>query len=224
LGQRVERVVRGVLFDLDGTLVESHRDIAAAANHALGVHGFARLSNAELETYMGDGAPPLLTRAARLLPGDPRLQLLLKDFLDYYAAHPVDNTQLMPGVLDALGTLASFPLGVCTNKPRRTTFAVLEHFELIERFKGVVAGDDLPHRKPHPAPVLHGATLLGVAAEALVMVGDGPQDILSGRAAGAFTVGVRGGIQAEERLLSAEPHEMIDSLAELPALIERLNG
>ncbi|MDF3070887.1 MAG: putative phosphoglycolate phosphatase [Polyangiaceae bacterium] len=216
--------LRAVIFDLDGTLVDSRRDIAEAANHALEKSGRARLSHAELESYVGDGAPLLLARAARLDVSDPRTAALVTDFLDYYAAHPVDHTEVMPGTLEALDALADLALGVCTNKPRITSVAVLEGLGLAARFHSVVAGDDLPERKPHPSMVQEAARKLGVSVSEVVMVGDGPQDIESGRAAGARTVGVRGGIQAIERLVAAGPDLLIDTLADLPAALVSLGS
>jgi phosphoglycolate phosphatase len=218
------RRLSAVVFDLDGTLVDSRRDIAEAANHALEKSGRARLSHAELESYVGDGAPLLLARAARLEVKAPQTAAMVADFLDYYAAHPIDHTTLMPGTLDALNALNAYALGVCTNKPRRTSVAVLEGLQLAPRFRGVVAGDDLPQRKPHPSMVQEAARLLGVPVAEVVMVGDGPQDIESGRAAGALTVGVRGGIQAIERLLDSRPDLVIDTLHELPAALARLSA
>ncbi len=215
------RQVSGVVFDLDGTLVDSRRDIAEAANHALEKSGRARLSHAELESYVGDGAPLLLSRAARLDVSDPRNAALVADFLDYYAEHPVDYTTVMPGALAALDALGGYALGVCTNKPRRTTLAVLSGLGLDSRFRSVVAGDDLPQRKPHPSMVQEAARQLGVAVADVVMVGDGPQDVEAGRAAGAFTVGVRGGIQAFERLAASRPDLLIETLADLAAALAR---
>jgi 2-phosphoglycolate phosphatase len=214
--------VSGVVFDLDGTLVDSRRDIAEAANHALEKAGLAPLPHDELESYVGDGAPLLMARAARLEVTDLKTAAMVADFLDYYAEHPIDHTTVMPGGLQAMDALAHYPLGVCTNKPRRTSLAVLRGLGLEARFKGVVAGDDLPKRKPDPAMVVETARLLGVPVESIVMVGDGPQDVLSGRAAGAFTIGVRGGIQALERLTASAPDLIIDTLAELPAAISQI--
>jgi len=214
--------VSGVVFDLDGTLVDSRRDIAEAANHALEKAGLPRLPHDELESYVGDGAPLLMARAARVDVKDSKTRVLVADFLDYYADHPIDHTDLMPGAFDALRTLERYPLGVCTNKPRRTAVAVLRGLQLEARFKGVVAGDDLPRQKPDPAMVVEAARLLGVPFAEVVMVGDGPQDVLAGRAAGAFTVGIRGGIQALDRLTAAEPDLILDTLAELPDAISRL--
>ncbi len=214
--------IRGVIFDLDGTLVDSRRDIAGAANHALERLGFARLSHDELASYVGDGAPSLMARAARLPPRDAQTVTLVEAFLDYYAEHAIDHTRPMPGAVEALEALAGYRLGVCTNKPRRTTLAVLRGLELEPRFRGVVAGDDLAERKPHPAMVREAARLLGLQASEVVMVGDGPQDVLSGKAAGAYTIGVRGGILAFERLARAEPDLVIESLSQLPEALSRL--
>jgi phosphoglycolate phosphatase len=214
--------IAGVVFDLDGTLVDSRRDIAEAANYALEKSGFPRLSHAELDTYVGDGSPMLMARAARVDVKDQQTALMVADFLDYYAAHPIDFTTPMPGALEALEALADRALGVCTNKPRRTSVAVLEGLQLAARFQGVVAGDDLPERKPHPSMVQETARRLGVPVSQIVMVGDGPQDVLAGRAAGALTIGVRGGIQALERLEASEPTLIIDTLADLPAAITKL--
>jgi phosphoglycolate phosphatase len=216
--------VTGVVFDLDGTLVDSRRDIAESANHALERAGLSRLGHDELESYVGDGAPLLMARAARLDVKDPKVAQMVADFLDYYAANPVAHTDLMPGALAALDGLSAYALGVCTNKPRRTSVAVLQGLRLDSRFRGLVAGDDLPQRKPDPAMVHETARRLGVPTSEVVMVGDGPQDVLAGRAAGAYTVGVRGGIQAYERLQASEPDVIIDSLAELPEVVSRLTA
>jgi len=211
----------GIVFDLDGTLIDSRLDIAHAANHALGVHGFAQLSPEEIATFVGDGARPLLARAARIELEAPELDGLLASFLEYYTAHPVDHTVILPGVELALRALSRLPLALCTNKPRVTTNAVLANLRLPVEFQVVVASGDLPKMKPDPLPLLHIAERLGLQPSELVMVGDGPQDIACARAAGARGVGVEGGILHRARLLAAEPHAMLDSLADLPPLIER---
>ncbi|HEY6078177.1 MAG TPA: HAD-IA family hydrolase [Polyangiaceae bacterium] len=212
----------GVVFDLDGTLVDSRRDIAEAANYALVRAGHAALPHAELESFVGDGAALLMARAARLEVKDERVAPMVAIFLDYYAEHPIDYTELMPGAELALGALAQYRFGICTNKPRRTALAVLDGLALTARFAGIVAGDDLPERKPDPAMVHETARRIGVPVTEVVMVGDGPQDVLAGRAAGALTVGVRGGIQAFERLAEARPDAMIETLAELPEVLRQL--
>jgi phosphoglycolate phosphatase len=214
--------IRAIVFDLDGTLIDSRKDIASACNHALTAHGFSALPQSDVERYVGDGARSLMAGAAGLPEDHPSVDALLQGFLDYYAAHPTDQTSLMPGAAEALESLAGLPLAICTNKPRRTTLAVLDGLCLSVHFTAVSAGGDHAQKKPHPAPLLHLAGSLGVLPSELLMVGDGAQDVLSGHAAGAVTVGVRGGIQPVERLLKAAPHHLLDTLHELPALVRSL--
>jgi len=210
-----------VVFDLDGTLVDSGKDIAQATNFALKSHGLSPLELPEVLSYVGDGARLLLARSARLDPEDPRLSGLLATFLDHYAGHAVDHTRPLPGVLEALDALPDFTLAVCTNKPRKTTEIVLDALGLTARFATVIAGGDLARSKPHPDPLIEIARRLGVQPNELVMVGDGPQDVQCGRAVGARTVGVLGGIADASRLLEAGPDVVVRSLAELPALLRR---
>jgi phosphoglycolate phosphatase len=208
-----------VIFDLDGTLIDSREDIASSANHALRELGFPELPLQTIASYVGDGASRLLEQAARLDADDPRLSELHAAFIAHYTAHPVVSTRVFPGVVVALEALSKLPLGLCTNKPRVTTELVLRALGLERYFRAVVAGDDLPRRKPDPLPIRHLAELLGVSTSELVVVGDGAQDIEAGNAAGAQTVGVRHGIQPLEMMLSARPDHVIDSLLELPELL-----
>ncbi|MFZ5890332.1 MAG: HAD family hydrolase [Myxococcota bacterium] len=213
--------VRAIVFDLDGTLIDSRGDIAAATLHALGAHGFPALPVPTLLTYVGDGARPLLARSAGIAHDDPRLDALYASFIEYYSAHPLVHTRFCQGAEATLERLSHLPLAICTNKPRVTTERVLAGLGVGKAFRVVLAGNDLPRSKPDPLPVQHIAERLSLPAAALVMVGDGAQDVLSGRGAGARTVGVRDGIQPIERLLAAKPDVLIDSLDELPAVIER---
>jgi phosphoglycolate phosphatase len=215
----------GIVFDLDGTLIDSRYDIANAANHALSVNGFATLLVPEIASFVGDGARVLLARAARLEPEAAELEPLLSSFLTYYAAHPTDHTLLLPGAHEALAELAHLPLALCTNKPRAITDAVLGNLRLPVKFAAIVGGGDLPKIKPDPLPLQHIAQALSLTPAELVMVGDGPQDILCAKAAGARSVAVEGGMQARERLLATNPDVVLATLAGLPEVIERwLNG
>jgi phosphoglycolate phosphatase len=171
---------------------------------------------------VGDGAGHLIMRAAGLPVDAPELKSILARFLEYYTAHAADETTWMPGALEALDALSSYPLAICTNKPKVTTLAVLGAFGTIERFASIIGGGDLPALKPDPLPLLTIAKQLHCGPQALVIVGDGPQDIEAGKRAGSFTIGVRGGIASPERLLASDPDLVLHSLWELPAAITRL--
>lgn len=216
----VAPTVGAVVFDLDGTLIDSRLDIAAAANHMLRTHDRRELGVDEICRHVGNGARYLVARVLGLDEDDPALDAPLDAFIDYYTAHAVEHTRLFPRAERVLDKLRPLPLALCTNKPRATTDATLEGLSLDGVFQIVVAGDDLPTKKPDPAPLLHIAKALGVPPAELVMVGDGPQDIESAHAAGARAVGVEGGILPREALVAAGPDALID-LEELPALVER---
>jgi len=211
----------GIVFDLDGTLVDSRLDIANSANHALDAHGFATLSVSEISGYVGDGARLLLARAARLEPSAPALDALLATFVAYYGEHATDHTRLLPGAHQALSALSHLPLALCTNKPRSITERVLANLRLHGTFQVLVGGGDLPKTKPDPLPLRYIAERLGLAPSELVMVGDGAQDVLCAKAAGAHSVGVEGGMQQRELLLASEPEVLLNSLHELPTALER---
>lgn len=212
---------RAIVFDLDGTLIDSSRDIAAALNHALEQRGFSALPLERVKSYVGDGARPLVARAAGLDVDDPRVAPLLADFLAYYTAHPATFSRPMPAAVETLVELGkTFPLALATNKPRETTDAALTVLDLARHFRVVVAGGDAPRPKPSGEALTFIADRLGVRPSELVMVGDGPQDVLAGRAAGARTVGVLGGMASDERLLATEPDAVLATLAELTALVE----
>lgn len=211
------------MFDLDGTLVDSRRDIVVAANHVRQAAGLSPLPDDVVAGYVGDGARYLVAHVMEVPQEDPSVERHLASFLDYYEAHAVDYTVLMPHAEEVMAALADRPLALCTNKSRRTTLAVLDGLGISARFRVVVAGGDTIQNKPSAEPLLLAAEQLGVQPAELIMVGDGPQDIEAARAAGAFGVGLRGGILPIERLLAASPQALLDDLSELPALVRELD-
>ena len=215
--------IGGIVFDLDGTLIDSRADIAGAVNHVLGQLGCAELPLDLLMGYVGDGAQQLIVRATGLPTDSPKVAPVLAQFLDYYTAHAADKTTWMPGGLEALEALSQYSLSICTNKPKVTTLAVLGALKAIDRFDVIIGGGDLPSFKPDPLPLRVIAEKIGCTPDALVIVGDGPQDIECGQAAGAYTIGIRGGIAAPERLMAASPDLVLASLWELPEAIARLH-
>lgn len=212
--------VRAVVFDLDGTLVDSRGDIAAAANVALAAAGFPPLDAVAITALIGDGSRALVARAAGVPEDDPRVDPMLAAFVDWYAANPVGTTSVFAHTTPTLDALAHLPLAVCTNKAHRVAVAVLDALALAPRFRLVVGGDTTPARKPSPLPLLHLAEALAIDPTELVMVGDGPQDVLAGKAAGARTIGVMdGGFLPRHRLTEAAPDAIAQHLGEVPAIL-----
>lgn len=212
-----------VVFDLDGTLIDSRGDVVASVNHALARTGRAPMAAAAIVRHIGDGARSLMARVARLPEGSPEVDALVEHFVAYYAEHPVDFTRWMPGAqeaLESLGGIEGLALGLCTNKPRATTDAVLAALGVRTRFRVTVAGGDLSEKKPAAAPLLHAAGVLGVPIEAVVMVGDGPQDVECARRAGARSVAVPG-FAPRERVLAAMPDVMVEGLREVVEVVRR---
>lgn len=211
--------VRVLVFDLDGTLIDSHKDIAAAVNHALSVSGRPTLDEKTITAFVGDGYQKLLQRAAGLPPNAPEIERLGTAFLTYYAAHAAVFTTPYEGVRETLHSLAqAYTLALCTNKPRVTTERVLSELDLGRYFAAVVAGDDLPQRKPDPAPLLHITRELGVEPRELAMIGDGSQDIECGRAVGALCIGVEFGMKSADAMLAAQPDNVVTRFADLLGL------
>lgn len=213
--------VSGVVFDLDGTLIDSAADIAAAANYSLRTHGLSERTEAEIRDFIGDGSRVLLARASGLSLTSPELEVMLRGFFDYYTEHAVDRTRLLPGARETLDALSHLPLALCTNKPRPTTLAVLRELGLEDGFDAVVAAGDVPHHKPHPAPLERVGDLLGIPCDRLVLVGDGPQDVACAKAAGARSIGISEALIVPiERLRAAGP-DVIVRLAEVPEVVAR---
>jgi len=209
---------RAIAFDLDGTLVDSRLDIAAACNHSLVRAGRAPMDPDVIATFVGDGVRALAARAFGLPSEDPALQPHVDALVRYYEAHPVERTTWMPGARDALDAAAHLPLALVTNKARPITLAVLDALGVTGRFAFVYAGGDGP-LKPSADPVAMCARAVSVEAASLWVVGDGDQDVGAARAAGAFAVGVLGGFSPEDKLRAARPDVLLRSIAELPELL-----
>jgi phosphoglycolate phosphatase len=207
---------RAVVFDLDGTLIESRGDIAAACNHALAACGRPTLPTEIVRTFVGDGARMLVARAFALSPDAEEVDRALEHFHTYYQANPAKYTHLLPGASEVLAALEASGIAVAlaTNKPRKTTLLVLEALGLMPRFTAIAAGGDGP-LKPHPFVVELVLGQLAVDPRDAWMVGDGPQDVGAGKAAGTATIGVLEGFVDPARLREAGPDVLLATLHEL---------
>lgn len=172
------------VFDLDGTLIDSAGDIAIAANRVLADYGAAPLPSGRVVKMVGGGAPKLLERAfaAAEIPLPP-MQEAMDSFLAHYHTGPEMTTKPYPGVTNLLTALrrAGNPVALCTNKPGRATWAILTRLGWDGLFDAVVAGDDLPEKKPNAMPVLTALALAGGVREKALYVGDSFVDVMAAR-------------------------------------------
>lgn len=207
-----------LLFDLDGTLVDSRRDIAEACNAARHAHGLGPLPFDAIMAMVGDGARALVARAFES-DDATRVDEALATFKASYLARPCVHTALLPGAQELLDDAAAsgLPCAVITNKPRDVTLLVLEELRISSFFAAIWGGGDGP-LKPSPAGVLAVLDHLGAGASSAWMIGDGPQDTGAGRAAGCFTIGVPG-IAHRDRLLDSAPDVLCESLGEVRDLL-----
>ncbi|HSD69835.1 MAG TPA: HAD-IA family hydrolase [Woeseiaceae bacterium] len=180
---------RGVLFDLDGTLVDTAPDMVTVLADLQEAHGLEPLAYEVARAHVSNGAIGLLRLAFPDVPADA-LGPLHSEYLERYAQALCVRSALFPGLGQLLDDLdrANCPWGVVTNKPGRLTVPLMGALQLADRAGCVVSGDTLPQRKPHPAPLLLAARTLGVAPQASVYIGDAARDIEAGRAAGMATV------------------------------------
>jgi phosphoglycolate phosphatase len=180
------QAVRGVLFDLDGTLIDSAPDLAGAANRLRADHGLEPLPLEMLRPMVGSGARGMVGVAFGVVPGEPQFEPLRDAFLAHYERMLLQTTAAFAGVDEMLSALEAdgIPWGIVTNKATRFTSAIVAGLRLVERAAIVVCGDTTPHSKPHPEPLLHAARAMGVAPEAAVYVGDDLRDAQAARAAG----------------------------------------
>jgi 2-phosphoglycolate phosphatase len=213
-----------LLFDLDGTLIDSAPDLAGTANDMRRARGWPEMPYAELRPLVGGGARAMVGRAFGVEPDSAEFGALRDEFLQRYSQRLLSQTGLfeaVDGVLDALDA-QRMPWGIVTNKVERFTTPVVEGLALHSRAAAVVSGDTTAHSKPHPEPLLEAARRMGVEPAACVYIGDDLRDVQAGRAAGMQTAVATWGYLGEGEPFSRwgadfvldMPHEIL-KLAEL---------
>ncbi|MEO5340852.1 MAG: phosphoglycolate phosphatase [Magnetococcus sp. MYC-9] len=214
--------VRAVLFDLDGTLVDSAPDLCQAMNHVLALRGYPLLALEQVRHLVGHGARTLLARGfwgeeATPPPADPWFEEGVVAFLDYYRVHLADHTLPYPGAVQALQQLQQqgLPLGVVTNKPEELALRLLEQLDLRTCFVQVVGGDTLPQRKPAPEPLWHLLEPLQIPPHQALMVGDSATDLEAARAAGCPVVLMRHGYNRGVAVEQLHPDGVLDHFEQL---------
>lgn len=186
----MSRRFAAVLFDLDGTLIDSAHDLAGAANEMRLVRSLCALPFDALRPMASAGARGMIGAALGVSPGDTEYESLRDEFFERYERRMLAETRVfeaMESVIDRLDQ-ERWPWGIVTNKVQRFTLPVVEGLHLHRRAAIVVSGDTTPHAKPHPEPLLEASRRLGLRPAACVYVGDDLRDVQAGRAAGMATV------------------------------------
>jgi N-acetyl-D-muramate 6-phosphate phosphatase len=189
------RAIRAVLFDLDGTLIDSAPDLAGAGNDMRIARGLEPHALAHFRPMVGSGARGMIGRAFDVGPEHETFAALRDEFLQRYEARMTQETRVFPELLPVLAVLQAraMPWGIVTNKAARFSEPLVRALRLLPPAATLVCGDTTPHAKPHPEPLLEAARRVGVPAADCVYVGDDLRDVQAGRSAGMQTVAVAWG-------------------------------
>ncbi len=213
--------VRALIFDLDGTLIDSKLDLALSINATLENIGRSPLPHEAIFGMVGNGASVLVQRALGLKDvTDAEVETGLAYFLSYYRSHMLDNTVAYPGVREGLALLENYPMAVLTNKPVNFSRTILDGLGLSRYFRFVYGGNSFEKKKPHPLGVETLLRELGSQPQEAMIVGDSEIDIQTARNSGIWACGVTYGLGTQS-LKKFPPDLMLDSLIELPAYLNR---
>jgi phosphoglycolate phosphatase len=196
---------RAVLFDLDGTLIDSAPDLAGAANALRADHGLPALPYEQLRPMVGAGARGMIGRAFGIAPGHAEFEPLRDAFLARYEMGMLERTRVFEGVSELLASIrdAGLAWGIVTNKASRFALPVVQGLGLLALSDTLVCGDTTAHAKPHPEPLWEAARRVGCAPEDCLYVGDDLRDVQAGRAAGMATIAVAWGYLGEGEAIEA---------------------
>jgi phosphoglycolate phosphatase len=212
--------VRALIFDLDGTLIDSKLDLAISINATLKNMGRAPLPHETIFGMVGSGASVLVQRALGLKDvTHAEVETGLAYFLSYYRSHMLDNTVAYPGVREGLELLEKYPMAVLTNKPVNFSRAILDGLGLSRYFRFVYGGNSFEKKKPHPMGVETLLRELVFQPQEAMIIGDSEIDTQTARNSGIWACGVTYGLGTES-LKKFPPDLMLDSLTELPAHLD----
>jgi phosphoglycolate phosphatase len=208
--------VRAIIFDLDGTLIDSQLDLVLSVNAMLEHMGREPHMQEKICSFIGNGASTLVQRALGENATEADVEKGLAYFLQYYRAHMLDNTGLYPGVRETLAQLQKYPMAVLTNKPVHFSRAIIEGLNLSSHFRCVYGGNSFETKKPDPQGAQILLRELQVAPQQAMMVGDSDVDVKTARNSGMHACGVTYGFGSES-LRAHPPDLLLDTLGDLPA-------
>jgi phosphoglycolate phosphatase len=217
-----------ILIDVDGTLVDSVPDLAFCVDEMMRQLGMPERGEARVREWVGNGVERLVRRALiNQLDGEPDDELFHKAYplyLELYSENTSKRSRLYPGVVEGLDYLESsgYKLGCVTNKAACFTEPLLQDLGVHDRFSIIISGDTLAKKKPDPEPLLHAARFFGVMPEHAMMIGDSVSDVKAARAAGFQIVCMSYGYNHGVDIREAHPDAVIDSMAELRSLLEKV--
>ncbi len=209
----------GLIFDMDGTLIDSSADIASSLNFTLTQLGMESKTNQQVRNLIGDGMRTLLERATGNKE-DAFIQKAIEIFRAHYLEHCTDATTLYPNTLEILNHFRAKSMALVSNKPYDMVVKILNHFRLHHTFKIVLGGESTKEKKPHPEPVLKSISTMGTTPESTIIIGDGTTDIQAGKSAGTWTCGVTYGFKTMHELEPYHPDFLIDRIEELKSIIQ----
>ncbi len=214
---------RCLLFDLDGTLVDSRLDLINSINLMLSELGRDPLSNSIVLEFVGEGARLLVERSLaatqEFYPHAGEVDGAIEIFFRHYRMHMLDFTRPYPDVIETLEALESLPKAIVTNKPHEFTLALLDGMGLRRYFRTIFGGDSLPERKPSPMMLLEAARECEARVDECLMIGDSRVDIEAGKAAGIRTCGYIPGFRGRSELAAAGADYLIERFSELRYLL-----
>jgi phosphoglycolate phosphatase len=212
-----------VVFDLDGTLADTKKDLALSVNAMREHMGFGPLPLEVVTSYVGQGVTVLVKRTLGDKAPDGNVEKGLAFFLDYYGRHLLDNTVAYPGVREALEELGNRKLAILTNKPTHFSRAIISGLGLAPYFLEIYGGDSFPLKKPDPMGIKTLMSHLSIPTEKTLMVGDSETDVLTGHNAGVWTCGVTYGF-GTQALEEAGPDLLLQDLRDLPPILDGRAG
>jgi len=218
---------QAILFDLDGTLVDSSRDILKSINLTLNNFGYEPITLEQSNSFVGDGILMLVKRAlGKSIYGNQHhaidTDLLAKAdkvYRDFYSRHLLDTTIPYPGVANTLDKLSNLPLAIISNKTAIYVNEIIIHFQLDKYFRIILGGDSLELKKPDPHPLLYIAQQFSIDPQQCLIVGDSEKDIIAGKAAGMITCAVTYGMRSEKSLKEQQPDFILSDFPSITTII-----